>query len=158
MNTKMRRADREVTEFDEIVDILRRAETVRMGLDGGEYPYVVPLSFGYEVVDGRIIIYTHGAKAGKMHTLLARQSDAVCIEADIFHGFIKTETGYSTAYESFIGFGRAKAAEGADVPHGLDLLMEHCGFMPCDYSEAELTHTRVYKIELVHVTGKRRRA
>ncbi len=156
MNTKMRRSDREVKDFDEIVDILRRAETIRMGLDGGDYPYVVPLSFGYEVVDGRIIIYTHGAKAGKMHTLLAQQNDAVCIEADIFHGFIKTEIGYSTAYESIIGFGRAKIAKSEETKHGLDLLLEHCGFTPYEYSENELAHTRVYKIELICVTGKRR--
>lgn len=43
----MRRSDREITDFNEIVDVLRRADTIRLGLHDDPYPYVVPLSFGF---------------------------------------------------------------------------------------------------------------
>lgn len=32
----MRRADREIKDFSEITDILRRADTIRLGFEGGE--------------------------------------------------------------------------------------------------------------------------
>ena len=50
MMNKMRRADREITDFNEIVEVLGRADTIRVGLFNGEYPYIVPVSFGMEVV------------------------------------------------------------------------------------------------------------
>jgi nitroimidazol reductase NimA-like FMN-containing flavoprotein (pyridoxamine 5'-phosphate oxidase superfamily) len=52
---KMRRTDREVLEFADIVDILRRSDTIRLGLNGDPYPYVVPLTFGFEVIGGSVI-------------------------------------------------------------------------------------------------------
>ena len=48
----MRRKDREVQSLDEIFDILNRCDTVRVAFRGEEYPYVVPVSFGAELVNG----------------------------------------------------------------------------------------------------------
>ncbi len=67
----MRRSDRKITDFDEIVSVLRRCDTVRLGINGGDYPYVVPLSFGMEVLGGKVHIYVHGAKEGHKHDLIS---------------------------------------------------------------------------------------
>ena len=53
----MRRKDREVTDLQEIFDILLRCDTVRIGMTG---PYIVPVSFGAEIVDGKVVIYPYG--------------------------------------------------------------------------------------------------
>ena len=45
----MLRKKREVTAPDEITDIIRRSTTLRVGFYGEEYPYVVPVSFGFEI-------------------------------------------------------------------------------------------------------------
>ena len=39
----MRRKNREVTDMNEILDILRRCDTIRLGLTGADGPYVVPV-------------------------------------------------------------------------------------------------------------------
>ena len=49
----MRRKDREVTDQKEIFDILNRCDTVRIAMQGEKYPYVVPVSFGAEMQDGK---------------------------------------------------------------------------------------------------------
>ena len=37
----MRRKDREVTDFDEIVKIIDECEVLRLGLVDGDYPYIM---------------------------------------------------------------------------------------------------------------------
>jgi len=153
----MRRTDREIKNFDEIIDILRRAETIRLGINGEPYPYVVPLSFGFEVVNDVVIIYFHGAKEGFKHELLAKDNH-VCVEADIFHRYLKLEHGISVAYESVIGFGTAEIVYGAEAVCGIALALEHCGFAGYDYKLSELESVHIYKITLSSITGKRRNA
>jgi len=149
----MRRTDREVTDFDGVIDILRRADTIRLGLHGEPYPYVVPLSFGFEAEDGGITLYFHGAKEGLKHELI-RRDPHVCVEADIFHRYVQTPGGVTTQYESFIGFGRAECATGREAARGLDLLLEHCGFGGYVYDMTALDVTWVYKVALDSFTGK----
>jgi len=151
----MRRKDREVTDFTEITDILRRADTIRLGLHNEPYPYIVPLSFGFEAVDGKIRIYFHGAAEGLKHDLIANNNN-VCVEADIFHGYAELADGITTEYESVIGFGKSEPAAGENAVKGIGLLLEHCGYGAYEYDDGLLDITRVYKIELDSFTGKRR--
>lgn len=62
----MRRKDREVQDRQEIFDILRRCDTVRIGIQGEKYPYVVPVSFGMEVVNDQAVVYFHCAQKEAM--------------------------------------------------------------------------------------------
>jgi nitroimidazol reductase NimA-like FMN-containing flavoprotein (pyridoxamine 5'-phosphate oxidase superfamily) len=152
----MRRTDREVTDFNEIVNILRRADTLRLALNGEPYPYVVPLSYGFEAIDGKITLYIHGAKEGFKHELI-KANPNVCVEADILHRYAMTGGVMVTAaYESFIGFGKAELATGDEAAKGLDLLLTHCGYDGLKYDKAVLNVTAVYRIRLEAFTGKRR--
>jgi len=151
----MRRNDREVTDFTEITDILHRADIIRLGLHDEPYPYVVPLSFGFEASEGKITLYFHGATEGLKHDLM-QKNPLVCVEADILHRNISVGRHVTAEYESFIGFGRAKRVMGEEAVWGLDLLLAHCGYEGFDYDRAVLDVTWVYKIELDSFTGKRR--
>lgn len=42
----MRRSDREVTDFDEIVDIINKCDCIRLGFSSEPVPYILPLNFG----------------------------------------------------------------------------------------------------------------
>lgn len=42
----MRQKDREVTELQEIIAIMRRCDVCRLALNDEGYPYIVPLNFG----------------------------------------------------------------------------------------------------------------
>ena len=53
----MRRQDRMVTNIDEIKGILSSTRIIHLGMMDGDYPYVVPLHFGYEIVDDILYIY-----------------------------------------------------------------------------------------------------
>lgn len=150
----MRRTDREITDFDEIVGILNRADTIRLGLQGEEYPYVVPLSFGFKAEAGAIALYFHGAKEGLKHELL-RRNPRVCVEAGIFHRYAQVPNGITTQYESVIGFGTASLVEGGEAAHGVALLLEHCGYAGFAYDPKALEAMAVYKIALESWTGKR---
>jgi nitroimidazol reductase NimA-like FMN-containing flavoprotein (pyridoxamine 5'-phosphate oxidase superfamily) len=151
----MRRSDREVTDYTEIVDILHRADTIRLGLHDTPYPYVVPLSFGFEGSNGKITLYFHGAKEGLKHRLIANNPQ-VCVETDIFHRYAEVPGSVTTEYESFIGFGRVERVTGDEAVKGLDLLLAHCGYEGFVYDRAALDITAVYRITLDSFTGKRR--
>lgn len=152
----MRRKEREVTDFAEIVDILKRCDTVRIGMKGGEYPYLVPVSFGFEVEDGKIIIYGHGAPAGLKNDYLAADSK-VCIEGDIFYRIEKTAHGITTRYESVIGFGKYESLEkDEDKIKGLRAVLERYGYMDYPLDDCRgLKMANVFKIVVDSITGKR---
>lgn len=151
----MRRKDREVTELKKIIDILRRCDTIRLGLQGEEGPYVVPLSFGFEETEELPLLYFHGALVGRKLELL--QADPrVCVEGDIF---IKTEpvgASITARYESVIGFGVCELLTDAEeCRHGMQLIVDHYGYT--DYkveTNPALKHTAICRIKLSSLTGK----
>ena len=61
----MRRNDREVRDRAEIQRILEVAKVLRLGLTDGDYPYIVPLHYGYVYAGDVLRFYMHGAKEGK---------------------------------------------------------------------------------------------
>ena len=80
----MRRDEREVCGKEEIFDILSRCDTVRIAMNGGDYPYVIPMTFGCELKNGEIIIYFHSAGAGRKWEIL-NKDPKVCVEADLYY-------------------------------------------------------------------------
>jgi len=45
----MRRKDREITDFNEIVQLISSMKVLRLGLIDDDFPYIVPLNFGADV-------------------------------------------------------------------------------------------------------------
>ena len=152
----MRRKDREVQTAAEIFDMLNRCDTVRIAMHGEKYPYVVPVSFGAEMVGGKVVIYFHCARKGMKLDLL-KADPHVCVEGDRFIKVETTDHGITTRYESVIGFGECSVVSDPDeVIHGLKLLTEHYGYM--DYSLESCRSLEVLyvgRIVLDEMTGKR---
>ena len=152
----MRRKDREVQNKTEVFDILNRCDTIRMGMQGNQSPYVVPVSFGMEVVNGNAVIYFHCAQQG-LKVDLIRANPNVCVEGDIFIQVEKTAHGITTRYESVIGFGECQILTDVDeIKHGLKVLLSHYGYQeyPLDRCVG-ISHLLVGKIALYKITGKR---
>ena len=152
----MRKSAREIKDEVEIKQLFEDCQTIRMALYDEPYPYVVPLSYGWEERDGRFYVYFHCAKEGKKLDLIARDG-RVCVEADTLHGY--TDTGHSVTadYESAIAFGRAERVFGSELEHGLELLLKHCkvdGYIA--HECAALNITAVVKISVESITAKRR--
>lgn len=49
----MRRKDREITDFDEMINIMKKCDACTIALNDEEtgFPYIVPLNFGMEVIN-----------------------------------------------------------------------------------------------------------
>lgn len=152
----MIRRDREVTDFKEIVEMLDGFDVVRIGLAGDEYPYVVPMSFGYDIIDGKIAIYLHGAKIGKKVDLIEK-SKKVCVEADEFIRYEEQSNGITTRYKSIIGYGEIEElVKDEDKVYSLNAACTHCGYAKYDSSVCKsLKNTRCFRIILDEVTGKK---
>ena len=151
----MNRKDREVTDLNEIIEIINSCDTLRLGINNGEYPYVVPLSYGFEAVEDKFVFYTHSAMKGLKLDLL-KANPKVCVEIDGMDGYVETARGVTTNYRSFIGFGTAEVADYDDTVKGLDLLLQHCNITGYSAEEcAKLGITTVLKITVDNYTAKR---
>lgn len=152
----MRRKDREVQNMAEVFDILNRCDTIRIGMQGNQCPYVVPVSFGMEIVNDKAVIYFHCAQQG-MKVDLLRANPCVCVEGDIFIQAEKTAHDITARYESVIGFGECQIVMDIDeIKHGLKVLLSHYGYQeyPLDRCMG-MSHMLVGKIVLDEITGKR---
>lgn len=65
----MRRKDREIKNFDEIISVLEKCKVLHLAMISDGKPYSVPVNFGYIVreEDGqkKLAVYIHGAGEGK---------------------------------------------------------------------------------------------
>ena len=57
----MRRADREIKNRKDILDVIRKCDVCRLALNDDEYPYIVPLNFGMRISEDNVYLYFHGA-------------------------------------------------------------------------------------------------
>ena len=157
----MRRQDRMVTNIDEIKGILSSTRIIHLGMMDGDYPYVVPLHFGYEIVDDILYIYVHGYHAGKKFNLI-QENPHVFIEIDgndealVSGGDIPCK--YSSVYSSVMGRGEATYLERVDEKdHGLQVLMKHQTSREFPFTDAMVNSVGVVQIKVVDYTAKRRR-
>lgn len=152
----MRRDEREVSDINEINDILTRCDTIRIGMNGGGYPYIIPMTFGSELVDGKLVIYFHSAGAGRKWDIL-NKDNRVCVEADLYYRVEKRDNGDITAiYESVIGTGDAELlTEQQDRIYALKVMLakyKESGF-PVTSCKG-LANVEVFRIVLNEVCGK----
>ena len=61
----MRRKDREVTQKEELIEILDSCKTACIAMIDGDIPYNVPLNYGYEFKGDDLILFFHCAKEGR---------------------------------------------------------------------------------------------
>lgn len=153
----MRRKDREVTEFGAMVEIVKACGVCRLGLTDGEGAYIVPLNFGYEAGDGALVLYFHGADAGKKLALL-RANPAASFEMDTGHRLVPGDQAeeYTYAYRSVMGRGTVEFLEGREARlAGLNRIMAHySGREDWPVSEAMLDRTAVYRLRVCSWTAK----
>ena len=102
----MRRSDREVTEFGDLIAIMEKCEVCRIALNNQGYPYIVPLNFGMKAENNSVVLYFHGACEGTKYDLI-RADNRASFEMDCDNGLVmEPEKGNcSIDYESVIGQG-----------------------------------------------------
>lgn len=71
----MRRKEREITDYNTMLEIVRKCDCLRLGFVDGDDAYIVPLNYGYEDKDGELVIYCHGAKDGRKADLIKKTAE-----------------------------------------------------------------------------------
>ncbi len=155
----MRRKEREVTDSNEIKEILSRAEVLRIALNNGVYPYVLPVNFGFEMNGDQLMLFFHGSKEGTKHEVIAKDNH-VTFEVDGGHMLMQPigdeSCTSSFAYESVIGQGTIEKADESEKVELLTQLLAHYGIPAKKFNPIHLANTVIYKIHAVQYTAKPR--
>lgn len=153
----MRRHDREVSGFDDIIKIIKKCDICRLAFNDGEYPYILPLNFGMQVESGKAALYFHGAMEGKKYELIARNNRAG-FEMDCVRGLVtEEESGNCTMiYESVIGHGVIEFVPDSEKYDALIILMKHYHKEDFPFNQALIPYTTVFKLTVEAMTGKQR--
>ncbi|MFO7654036.1 MAG: pyridoxamine 5'-phosphate oxidase family protein [Candidatus Krumholzibacteriia bacterium] len=149
----MRRQDREIRDLGQLHAVLAAARVCRLGLNDGEWPYVVPVSFGWE--PGRI--FFHGALTGHKQDLLERDPRVCCeFEADVrLVTDPERACRWTFAYRSVIARGRAeRLTDAAAVRHGLGCIMRQYSGGSWSFPDEQLERVVVWRVDLETITGK----
>lgn len=151
----MRRSDREIVNFEDIVKVMEKCDVCRLALNDEVYPYILPLNFGMQVIENKITLYFHGATEGKKYDLIKKNNKA-SFEMDCSHRLVSSiETGDCTMeYESVIGNGVVEMVENKDKYNALDILMRHYHREGFPINEKMIAMTNVFKLTVENVTGK----
>ena len=153
----MRRKDREITDFNEIIDIIKKCDVCRIALNDDEYPYVVPLNFGLDVQGNQVFFYLHAAMEGKKLDLIAKDNRAT-FEMDCDHNFILYEERMSCTmgYASVIGHGTIEIVADEDKYESLKILMRQYHAEDFKFNTDMMKVTTVLKMTVTDMLGKRR--
>lgn len=123
----MRRKDREITDFQQILDIFKNADVCRIAIHD-EYPYIVPLNYGYTVDNDTITLYFHSACEGRKLDLL-KSNPKVGFEIDYNHELTYDDAkgSCSMLYECVMGQGTVEFVEGQEKLDALRLILQKYG-------------------------------
>ena len=153
----MRRQDREITDWNEMVGVIDRCDVCRLALNDEGYPYILPLNFGAKVSENTVTLYFHGAMEGKKYELIARDN-RVSFEMDCAHRLVSDrENGHCTMeYESVIGRGQIEIVQEEEKLEALTILTDHYHEEHFEFNRAAVERTKVLKLVVEEMTGKRR--
>jgi nitroimidazol reductase NimA-like FMN-containing flavoprotein (pyridoxamine 5'-phosphate oxidase superfamily) len=156
----MRRRDREITDLEELLAVIRRCDVCRLGFACKNVPYLVPLNFGMEQADETVILYFHGAPVGKKAELIHTLGLA-SFEMDCAHRLVTNYDNNTCTmeYESVIGWGTIEQlTEDSEKIHGLSMLMKQYPIEDCFViNPAVASKTAVWKLTVQEMTGKQRK-
>jgi len=149
----MRRKEQEITDRQEIDQVIKNSIVMRVGLADKDQPYIVPVCFGY---DG-IALYFHGVKKG-MKVDILKQNPKICFEFEEGCSVIKSDDSacdFSMQYKSVIGFGKSVFIDDEDEKRKiLNIIKSQYSDKEFELPENMVKGTCVVKIEIESIFGK----
>ena len=155
----MRRNDREVTDIIQITQILDVCKTCHVAMVDDGLPYVVPLSYGYRILNGNLLeLFFHSAPEGRKLDVL-RRNNRVCFEMSYEGEPINSETPCNSGYyfASVIGFGDVLFIEdSAEKCEALSIMFKHQADRDVKFTAEQAESVCVFKIVSADFTGKKK--
>ena len=152
----MRRTDRQVTDINEIFNIISQCEVCRIAINDKPAPYIVPLNFGHSYENSELVLYFHCAKVGKKIDLI-KKCNRVGFEMDCNHQLVKADEAckYGYAYASVIGYGEIEFVENYDLKiEGLNSIMKQHTGEHFEFNEKAVHAVHVLKLVVSEFNAK----
>lgn len=154
----MRRKDREITDINEIRDIVEKCKVCHLAMIDDGKPYAVPLNFGYTIDGNTLTLYFHSAKEGRKIDILKKNStvcfDMLC-EGKLGKIIDPCNSGYY--FECVMGFGSAEFVDNVEEKcRALSLLVKHQSNQDFEFNEKQAEAVCVFKVSTNDFTGKRK--
>lgn len=154
----MTKRERQVTDPQQIKEILDTAQVVHLGLCVDNEPYVVPMNYGYTMEDGKLTLYLHSAVRGKKLDMI-RTNPKVFFEMDCdrkpFEGNLPCQYGLS--YSSLMGRGTAAIVEDVEEKKkAMSILMKTQTDKDFSFEDRLVSIVTVIRIDAAEYTAKHR--
>lgn len=150
----MRRKEQEISDLKEIEKLIEKSEVCRIAMFDNEYPYIVPMNYGYR----DRTLYLHSGVEGKKIDLLNKNGN-ICFEIDETSGIIKDEVNcnWGISYTSVIGKGVAQFIEGFEEKQkALEIIMaQYSDDEEFEFHPNAVFKTAVLKVKINEITAKR---
>ena len=154
----MTKRELQITDEQEIRNILDTAKVLHLGLCADNEPYVVPMNYGYVMENGRLVIYLHSAMQGKKLDMI-RRNPRVFFALDCdrvpFEG--EKPCQYGLAYASVMGRGEARIIEDVEEKkQAMTMLMKTQTQKHFEFNEKLVSIVAVIRIDVAEFTAKHR--
>ena len=154
----MTKRERQVTDPQQILEILDRAKVLHLGLCVDNEPYVVPMNYGYTMEDGKLVMYLHSAVRGKKLDMIQANPKvffAIDCDRQPFEG--EKPCQYGLVYSSVMGKGIAKIVEDVEEKKkAMTVLMKTQTGKDFTFEDRQVSIVAVIRIDVEAYTAKHR--
>ena len=150
--------ERQVTDPQQILHILDTGKVLHLGMAVDNEPYVVPMNYGYQMEDGKLVLYLHSAVQGKKLDML-RANSKVFFEIDCdlmpFEGRVPCQ--YGLVYSSIMGRGTARIVDDVEEKkQAMTILMKTQAGKDFTFEDRLVSIVAVIRIDVAEYTAKHR--
>ena len=154
----MTKRELQITDPDQIKEILDTAKVLHLGLAVDNEPYVVPMNYGYSIEDGKLVLYLHSALRGKkLDMIRANPNVFFSLECGLtpFEGQVACQ--YGVAYSSVMGRGIARLVEDVEEKkQAMSILMKTQTGKDFTFEDRLVSIVAVIRIDVSEYTAKHR--
>jgi nitroimidazol reductase NimA-like FMN-containing flavoprotein (pyridoxamine 5'-phosphate oxidase superfamily) len=156
----MTRREQQVTDINEIIEILEKSKVVHVGMIDGDEPYVVPMNYGYVLENDKLTIYLHGARRGRKIDAIKANPKVfyeMCCDITPFEGEVACKYGIS--YYSLMAKGTAEIIEDVEEKkQALSALMKTQTKKDFEFNDRLTEVVSIIRIDVKEYTAKFRPA
>ena len=154
----MTKRERQVTDPQQILEILDKAKVMHLGLCENNEPYVVPMNYGYTMEEDKLVMYLHSAVRGKkLDMIQANPKVFFAIDCDRMPFEGEKPCQYGLVYSSVMGKGIATIVEDVEEKmKAMSILMKTQTGKDFSFDERLVSIVAVIRIDVEEYTAKHR--
>ena len=154
----MTKRERQVTDPQQILEILDKGQVLHLGLSVNDEPYVVPMNYGYRMEDGTLTLYLHSAVKGKkLDMIRANPKVFFAIDCDRMPFKGDKPCQYGLVYSSVMGRGTACIVDDVEEKkRAMTMLMKTQTGKDFTFEDRLVSIVSVIRIDVAEYTAKHR--